>query len=317
MIASVEELGNILIFNNSGAQPTIADTIKTGTSYAFAADFSPANDRIAVGASSGKLNIYALPGGALVKSVTAHPNFVFSVNYSPDGTMIGSGGTDNKAKIWDANGTLKFTLTGHTHDVTSVQFTPDNAYLVTAGNDGNIKIWSTADGSLVRNIMAHNDDIRQIDISADGKKIVSASNDESCKIWSLETGEWLATFGNANGGIIWSAAWAPDGNSIVTGTGKGDVILWDVSGISATHDMSGIMEKVSVFPNPAAEYLEVMPAPGVELIYAALLDLDGKLLRMLDPGMGRFIISDLPPGILHLQLQTKDGKKGIIPFIKN
>lgn len=316
LIASVEELGNILIFNNLGATPTIADTIDTGTSYAFSTDFAPTNDRIAVGASSGKMNIYKLPGGSLFKSVVAHTSYVFSVVYSPDGTMLATGGSDDKAKIWSADGALKFTLTGHGNDVLSVKFSPDNAFLLTGGLDGKVKIWKTADGSLVRTIDAHLGEVKQVDISPDGSMFVSASTDQTCKIWDFHTGKLILKFGNTNGGVIWSAAWSPDGSKIVTGTSKGDVILWNILGVSGASELTGAFPDMEIFPNPAVDWINLKLPGNLRLSTLEICDASGKILRRIEPSERQVLISELPQGIYYLKMTTSGGEATMRSFEK-
>lgn len=315
LIASVEEFGNILIFNNLGSTPTIADTIDTGTSYAFSADFAPTNDRIAVGASSGKMNLYNLPGGALFKSVAAHPSNVMSVAYSPDGTMLASGGSDNKAKIWTANGTLKFTLSGHGDDVTSVKFSPDNTFLVTGALDGKLKIWNTADGSLVRTIAAHLGEVKQVDVSPDGSMLVSASTDQTCKIWNSQSGELLSKLGNGTGGVVWSAAWSPDGSKIVTGTSKGDVVLWNVSGVTGTDKLPEAFVGAAIFPNPAANSIQLDLPAALRLSALEICDATGKMIRSLDPNERRFSVAGLSQGIYFLKMTDPKGQNAALRLV--
>lgn len=314
-IASVEELGNILVFDNTGSIPVIYDTIDTGTSYAFSVDFAPANDRMVVGASSGKMNIYNMPGGSLFKSVNAHSGYVFSVAYSPDGSLLASGGSDNKARIWTSAGTLKLTLSGHVDYVTSVKFTPDNAFLVTGGLDGKIKIWDTANGNLVRTVDAHVTEIKQVDISPDGSMIVSASSDQTCKIWGFQTGDLLSTFGKANGGVVWSAMWSPDGSKIATGTGAGDVILWDVAGVSGANTLPDAFPGAEVFPNPATDFIHLRLSDEQALSHLEICDASGKILRPLDPHERDIRVSDLPKGILYLKMTSSYRQVQVLPFI--
>lgn len=315
LIASVEELGNILIFENLSATPVIADTIDTGTSYAFSVDFAPTNDRIAVGASSGKLNVYNLPGGALFNSVTAHTGYVYSVAYSPDGTMLATGGSDNKAKIWAADGMLKFTLTGHSNDVLTVKFSPDNAFLVTGSMDGKVKIWNTTDGSLVRTINAHLGEVKQVDISPDGAMLVSASTDQTCKIWNFQSGELISTFGNTNGGVVWSAAWSPDGSKIVTGTSQGDVILWNVSGVSRAVELPGVFTGAEIFPNPAADFVNLKLPADLRLATLEICDATGKTLRSLDAAERQILVADFPRGIYFLKMTAPGSESAVLKLI--
>lgn len=308
LIASVEELGNILIFDAQNGDPVILDTIKTGTSYAFSADFAPTSDRLAVGASNGKMNIYDLPGGGLFKSVSAHLGYVYSVDYAPDGTMIASGSADKKVKIWTAEGIVKFTLNGHSKAVSSVKFSPDNNFLVTGSLDGQVKIWSTTDGSLVRTINAHNAEVKQVDISPDGTMIVSASSDQTCKIWSAQTGALLSTFGVPDGGIVWSAAWSPLGGRIATGTSKGDVVMWDVSGVVKTEDLPPTFAGVDIYPNPVADIAHLRLPPELSLSALEICDVMGRSLWHLDPSDRQFSVTEMPQGLFFLKMTALNGE---------
>lgn len=315
-IASVEELGNILIFNNLGAVPSISDTIDTGTSYAFSVDFSPTNDKIVVGCSNGKLKTYNLPGGAPAVSITAHSGYVYSANYSPDGTMIATAGSDKKVKIWSATGLLLFTCTGHGDEVTSVKFTPDNAFLVSGSLDGVVKIWDTTNGNLVKTIAAHTNEIKQVDISPDGSMIVTASADQTCKIWNFNTGDFISTFGKLNGGVVWSANWSPNGNHIVTGTSNGDVILWDISTVSGTKNL--IQSLVwEIFPNPASENISIHFPAEVLVQDLEIAEETGRIIQKLNATDRNFSISALKKGVYFLKISTASGQVATKCFVKN
>jgi WD40 repeat protein len=314
-IASVEELGNILIFDNTGATPVILDTIDTGTSYAFSADFSPANDKIVIGCSNGKLKIYNLPSGTPAASITAHSSYVFSASYSPDGMMIATGGSDKKVKIWSVTGTLLFTCLGHGDGVNSVKFSPDNAFLISCSSDGEVKIWNTTNGSLVKTIVAHTNEIKQVDISPDGNMIVTASADQTCKIWNINTGDSITTFGKPNGGVAWSANWSPNGNQIVTGTSNGDVILWDVSSLSGTDelDKSVVLE---VFPNPASDKISIHLSSEVLVQDIEITDAVGKVVRKMNTSDRNLSILTLESGVYFLKITTASGQIAARCFIK-
>jgi WD40 repeat protein len=67
---------------------------------------------------------------------------VYSVAFSPDGTILASGSGDHKIKLWDvATGKEQATLKGHTGGVYSVAFSPDGTILASGSLDGTIKLW--------------------------------------------------------------------------------------------------------------------------------------------------------------------------------
>ena len=77
-----------------------------------------------------------------LKTLKGHSDDVESVAYSPDGTKIVSGSTDNTIKIWDTNtGECLQTLMGHSKSVYSVAYSPDGTKIISGSLDNTVKIW--------------------------------------------------------------------------------------------------------------------------------------------------------------------------------
>jgi WD40 repeat protein len=297
-IAAIEELGNIFIFDNTGASPVIIDTINTGTAYGFATAISPTNDKVAVGCSNGKMKIYAIPSGTLANDINAHASWVTTVSYAPDGTKIVTGGNDDKVKIWSNTGTLLFTCSGHTGDITNVKVTPDNNFAVSSSKDDKIKIWNMATGALVQTITGHTNDVNGIDISPDGSKIVSASSDSTCKIWNFNTGSLITTLAVADSGAVYTVAWSPIGDKIVTGNLKSDVVLWSIPS-TLNLDEAVVSNYLKVFPNPTQNQLSIElpfdPKNAQFMVYNALGQLQ-KIYPKITNRSSTINLSEFPEG---------------------
>ena len=64
-------------------------------------------------------------------------NAVWSVSYSPNGTMLASGSEDGTIKLWDVATRQNIaTIEGHMDDVITVSFSPDGRTLVHRGKKG-------------------------------------------------------------------------------------------------------------------------------------------------------------------------------------
>ena len=67
---------------------------------------------------------------------------VYSVAYSPDGSILASGNHDQVICLWDAaTGELKNTFTGHNHRVGNVAYSPDSSTLASGSGDGTVLLW--------------------------------------------------------------------------------------------------------------------------------------------------------------------------------
>ena len=62
--------------------------------------FSPDAKTIVVGTQSGRLSIYAVASGELIQQANAHPGGVSALEFSPDGSVLYSGGKDGAIRQW-------------------------------------------------------------------------------------------------------------------------------------------------------------------------------------------------------------------------
>ena len=166
--------------------------------------------------------------------------------FSPDGQRIVTGSNDQTAKVWEAaSGRELLTLKGHSGAVKSVAFSPDGQQIVTGSQDGTAKVWEAAKGKEPLTLKGHSDDIFSVAFSPDGQRIVSGSWDGTAKVWEAASGKELltlkghstqidsavATVLNAKGrsARVYSAAFSPDGQRIVTGSSDGTAKVWEAA----------------------------------------------------------------------------------------
>jgi eukaryotic-like serine/threonine-protein kinase len=68
---------------------------------------------------------------------------VDGIAFSPDGTILASGGEDSRIQLWSVREAKLFaTLTGHTNQVFEVSFSPDGKILASGSFDGTVKLWN-------------------------------------------------------------------------------------------------------------------------------------------------------------------------------
>jgi eukaryotic-like serine/threonine-protein kinase len=108
----------------------------------------------------------------------------WSLAFSPDGTKLLTGGTEQSVKIWDtANGKLLSTLQGHLDDIRGMAFSPDGTRAVSACLDQTLRLWDVAAGKELLTLRGHTSYIYVVAFSPNGDLIASASDDGTVKIW--------------------------------------------------------------------------------------------------------------------------------------
>lgn len=312
--AAMEEFGNLLIFDYSGATPVLLNTIATGTSGAFALDFSPDGTKIVTGCTDKKMNIYSTETGDLLHSVDAHSNWVMAVDWADDGIHIATSGSDNTVKIWDSTATLLKTLTGHTGAVQSVKFSNDAQHVVSGGRDDRIRIWKWATAEPAKILSGHTADIMQVAVANDNSFIASASADTYVKLWHFNSGMEYASFRLAGASTVFSVDIAPDNTKLVAGTANGDVQLWNIVDVAVVRE--DVNSSFVLYPNPATNYIRIS-APSTIISTTIVNSLGEEVARYYANAKEKEInITALVPGKYYIKTTTISGKVFVEQFLK-
>jgi WD40 repeat protein len=157
---------------------------------------------------------------------------ISSVNFSPDGTNLISGGnTKNSIMLWDiATGRAIRTFIGDTDSIQSIAFSPDGRYVLSGSADHTMKLWDVTTGKEIRTFTGRtkNDLINSVAFSPDGRHLLSGGSDKTVKLWDIATGGEIRTF-TGHDGWVSSVAFSPDGRYALSGSWDNTLILWDVS----------------------------------------------------------------------------------------
>jgi len=121
----------------------------------------PKEDIVVYGGESGSTRSYKIAENQgrtaanndvnLVKEFERLPGPVHTVAYSPDGSLIASGGSDPEVRIYNSKDAKRVaTLKGHEGAIFTVVFNPQTNQVATAGYDGKVRIYETGKGTLMK-----------------------------------------------------------------------------------------------------------------------------------------------------------------------
>ena len=152
-----------------------------------------------------------------------------SAQFSPDGKTLAAIVDEGKAlKLWNAQTGLLVRSMPLKEDMSSCDFSPD-LKLIACG----LGLWNTAGGVLVKTLpgtkgasLAFSDDSKFL--ATTGEFGGSAKNYLAVKVWDVQTGKLKSTL-NGHTNAVSSAAFSPDGQTLLTGSSDGTVRLWNTN----------------------------------------------------------------------------------------
>ncbi|NWG26329.1 MAG: hypothetical protein HXY30_18250 [Pseudorhodoplanes sp.] len=221
--------------------------------------------RIVTGGEDGRIAVWA-PGRPLPATVlTGHTAPIVSLAVSPDGALLASASWDRTVRLWPLAGGEPRLLEGHRDNVNGVAFTPDGGAVVSAGYDATVRIWPidngkapavmtlpaplngvavagdgeivaggadgrvfflSATGDMQGEMQAGNSPIVALAISGDGALVAAAGIRGSVAVIERRSRALARTLVGP-GLPVWSAAFAPDSRTLLTGGTDRMVRRWD------------------------------------------------------------------------------------------
>jgi WD40 repeat protein len=153
---------------------------------------NPGTGEFAAGDSDFNVHIFDFDGFKLKKTISAHTNSVFSVQYSPDGKFLFTTGRDAHVKIWDVNSGYEpvTDIAAHMYAVNHVTFSPDGKFFATCSMDKSIKLWETETFRLKKiidrsRLAGHGTSVNKLLWTDHENQLVSCSDDRMISVWEV------------------------------------------------------------------------------------------------------------------------------------
>ncbi len=205
--------------------------------------FSPDGAVVLSGSQDGTVKQWDTATGSLKRTISLWDDFSFEVGqqkrdsevwsmaFSPDGTILASGGFDGKLRLWDlSTSRQRALLKGHTEQIANVVFSPDGTLLASYSVDSKIIVWDVETRSQ-RASLTSQGQVQSLIFSPDGTMLAYGGHGMTVRLWDTVTGEERAELTEHTG--VLNLAFSPDGAMLVSSGLIGTVRLWDVESESS------------------------------------------------------------------------------------
>jgi WD40 repeat protein len=253
----------VMVFKMGEKQPTTSYTDHKNAVYDVS--FSKDGSLLASGSLDGTIHLYKVSDGTTIKVFTTprtgtpvpqptiDPNlpeeqakllqesqkmlsstqlpFVFSVAFSPDGSLVAGGYFDNVIRIWQASdGALVKTLEGAKSLMFDVRFAPDGKNIAARSVDGFVRVWQLSDGAITKSF-DYGYSISSLAVSPDGNNLAVGGETNDVPIKKVSDGS-LVTDLSRHSNRITSVTYSSDGTKLADASVDGYARLWDLSDTS-------------------------------------------------------------------------------------
>ena len=174
----------------------------------------------------------------LASVLAAHKSDVWSVEFSPDGRFLASGGVDSTVKIWDKETGFILLNLKQPSGVTDLSFSPDGKYIAVASYDEKVRLWKFPEGIMLKEFTGHKGTVWSVSFSPNGKTFASSGQDATIKLWDVESGGRIRTL-QGHTLNVWDVKFSPDGTTIASGSFDHTIKIWDASGGENIRTLTG------------------------------------------------------------------------------
>ncbi len=274
-----DELGLIKLWVDQGATGAVTVALGPVRWQPLPAGFNPIN-AVAVTADGqyaacGRANqvfIYHVPSGSLVTRLTdpellksglvdkpgvADRDVIQSLAFSPDGTLLASGGY-RVVKLWRRQPVVpKFYLSPVAGSpVAVVAASPNGKWLATPGAEHQIRIWDAANGKLSKELSGHTGTVTALLFSPDNDKLYSGSADKTLRLWRVSDGASLGRIETPS--EIKAVTWAAEGKQLVAGGADQVIRTWSLP--EGTNTQTNVLMELKGHSGPITSLDTLLPA---------------------------------------------------------
>jgi len=215
-------------------------------------------------------------------------NRVTSLDFSPDGKHLASGGGDpsrtGEILVWNLeDGKLIHNLPGvHSDTVHAIEFSRDGKRLASGAADKFARVTEIKTGALVHSFEGHTHHVMGVSLQANGRVLASVGADKEIKVWNVVNGDRAGKGGGYTKEIT-SIHFVGYGDNalITTADKKAKVIRVPLGNPGNVRDLSGVADVMHA--GDVSRNGKVAVAGGEDGVFRVWNIADGKALQTFEP----------------------------------